>query len=241
MRKLLLEKIRLTWYLYFLFATFFLIKLQIPKIELGSGALTLFSVNSFLYGFYIGPIMSGQKARIEELTRIIRSEANALFSMLLETQKFSDKTKNELQDLFSHYVREVLRDRRIAQGEPEYEAIISYCLKYDGKDKVQMMQLLDKVVANQQNRTQFNMLMSSRVYSNEWMVMLILFTITVIFILLVNTNGILGLNILSAFLAAALSMLIVVLIKLNTLTHKKAKEIWAPLQKLLATNYYRID
>ena len=93
MRKLLLEKIRLTWYLYFLFATFFLIKLQIPKIELGSGALTLFSVNSFLYGFYIGPIMSGQKARIEELTRIIRSEANALFSMLLETKSSVIKQK----------------------------------------------------------------------------------------------------------------------------------------------------
>jgi len=241
MRKLFLEKIRLSWYLVLLFATFLAIKLNVPKIELSGGALALFSVNSFLYGFYIGPIMSGQKTRIEELTRVVRSEANALFSIMLETQKFGDRTKNEIQDLFVHYVHEVLRDRRIAQGEPEYEAIIGYCLKYDGKDKDEMMRLLDKVVANQQNRTQFNMLMGSRVYSNEWMVMLVLFSITVTFILLINTGGVLGLNVLASFLAAALAMLIIVLIKLNTLTHKKAREIWAPLQKLLETNFYRID
>ena len=36
-------------------------------------------------------------------------------------------------------------------------------------------------------------------------------------------------------------MLIVILIKLSTLTHKKAKELWQPLEKLLHTRFYRID
>jgi len=36
-------------------------------------------------------------------------------------------------------------------------------------------------------------------------------------------------------------MLIVNLVKLNTLTHKKAKQMWGPLQKLIDTDFYRID
>jgi hypothetical protein len=36
-------------------------------------------------------------------------------------------------------------------------------------------------------------------------------------------------------------MLIVILIKLSTLTHKKAKAIWDPLKKLVDTNFYRVD
>jgi hypothetical protein len=36
-------------------------------------------------------------------------------------------------------------------------------------------------------------------------------------------------------------MLLLILVKLSTLTHKKAKEVWEPFQTLVATNYYRID
>jgi len=47
--------------------------------------LILFSVNSFLYGFYISPVLAAQKSRIEELHKIVCAEANAIFTMMLTT------------------------------------------------------------------------------------------------------------------------------------------------------------
>jgi hypothetical protein len=35
-------------------------------------------------------------------------------------------------------------------------------------------------------------------------------------------------------------MLMLILVKLNTLTHKKAKQIWKPFKSLLDTHFYRI-
>ena len=67
MRELLLTKIRLSQYLVGLFIFFCLLVILLPHVSFSSGALTLFSVNSFLYGFYISPILGAQKARIEEL------------------------------------------------------------------------------------------------------------------------------------------------------------------------------
>jgi hypothetical protein len=46
---------------------------------------------------------------------------------------------------------------------------------------------------------------------------------------------------LAALLATGLSMLLIILIKLSTLTHKKAKQVWDPYKKLIDSHFYRID
>jgi hypothetical protein len=48
-------------------------------------------------------------------------------------------------------------------------------------------------------------------------------------------------HLVKALLCTGLTMLIVNLVKLNALTHKKAKQMWRPFQKLVETDFYRID
>jgi hypothetical protein len=48
-------------------------------------------------------------------------------------------------------------------------------------------------------------------------------------------------KILAALLSTSLGMLLVILAKMTTLTHKKAKQIWDPYKKLIETRFYRID
>jgi hypothetical protein len=88
------------------------------------------------------------------------------------------------------------------------------------------------VFAVQQNRAEIKLLLESKVYSNEWIVMGILFTITIAFILFTRLPGIMILQTIPAILCAGLSMLIIILIKMSTLTHKRAKTIWVPLREL---------
>lgn len=241
MKTFLLTKVRLSYYFWFFFFTFLGISYLVPGTQFDAGALTLFSVNSFLYGFYIAPILGAQKGRVEELHKIVRSEANALFSIMLETKHVPAHARNEFQAMIAEYIKEKLQRKTPNAGEMEYEKIITYCLDYKGRDHEDMDQILKDVVANQKNRTDFAMQVGNRVFANEWQIMAILFSITLGFILSVDIGDTLVLQIIRALLCTGLTMLIVILVKLSTLTHKKAKAMWQPLHKLLTTNFYRID
>lgn len=70
---------------------------------------------------------------------------------------------------------------------------------------------------------------------------MVLFSITLSFIMLIDVKHNLFLSVIKAFLSTGLSMLLVILIKLSTLTHKKAKLMWDPLRTLISTKFYRID
>lgn len=239
MKRFLLTKIRLSWYFVFFFIGYYFLSQALPSYTFEGAILTLFSVNSFLYGFYISPILSAQKARIEELHKIVRAEANAIFTMVLNTKKLPEELRNEVQAKFSVYLRNCSKNR-LKVAEKNYEELISYCVDYKGKHKDEVDKLLEKLVANQQNRTLLNMQLSNRVYSNEWMIMAVLFSITLSFIILLDTRSSVALTIVTSLLCTGLSMLMLILVKLSTLTHKKARQIWKPFETLLATRYYRI-
>lgn len=241
MKNFLLVHVRLSTYFWFFFALFALLSLVIPGYTFNAGTLTLFSVNSFLYGFYISPILGAQKARIEDLHRIVRSEANALFSLVLKFKKLPKNERTDLQTLVTAYIKAKLRGQKPHSGETEYEAIITYLVDYKGKSQVDIDKILDGFVANQQNRTNFSMQIAAKVYSNEWHIMFILFSITLGFVLCLNIDHTPVMILVRALLCTGLTMLVLILIKLSTLTHKKALQMWDPLHKLVDTNYYRID
>jgi hypothetical protein len=241
MKHFLLNKVRLSWYLVFFLVVYTILAFTLPRTKFDAGALTLFSVNSFLYGFYIAPILSGQKARIEDLHKLIRNETNAIFDIMLRVKKLPDRTRKEVQDLMEEYIRYGLIDHNIHTGEVAYEAAISYCMTYKGPKGDQVEKILDKLVANQQNRTLITMQIKNSVYSNEWIIMMVLFSITLGFILYLDTGHSVVFKLVIAFLCTGLSMLLVILAKLSTLTHKKARQMWNPPKKLLESDFYRFD
>lgn len=239
--KILFEKIRLSHYFVLLLLLYSFLIMLMPNIRFNSGALTLFSVNSFLYGFYIAPILSVQKTRIDELHKIARAEANAIFAMVLGLKKLPKKLRNELQDMFITYLKTCIRQRKPGEGEKDYERLITYCLSYKGKQQDDIDKLLEKLVANQQNRTNLSMQLANKVYSNEWMIIFVLFSITLSFVLLFDGGSEYIYQFIAAFLCTGLSMLLVILLKMSTLTHKRARQIWNPYKRLIESHFYRID
>lgn len=240
MKKLLLTKIRLSWYFCFFFLLYLMLLYLLPRLKFESAALTLFSVNSFLYGFYISPVLAAQKNRIDELHKIVRAEANALFTMALKTKDMHKSLRSQLQKEFDQYLTACSKGL-LKQAESEYEDLITFCISYKGDQKDKVEALLSLLVANQQNRTNFYLQMGNKVYSNEWMIMTVLFSITLSFILLIDTGSSVVTKIVTALLCTGISMLMLNLIKLNSLSHKKAKQVWKPFITLLETRYYRID
>lgn len=241
MRNLLLIKIRLTWYFAFFLVVALILAFVLPKQTFNSGALTLFSVNSFLYGFYLAPILSAQKGRIEDMHKTARAEANAIFEMVLGLKKLPAELRNPLQKDFDEYLSTCARQRKPGQGEKEYEELITFCVNYKGAHLNEIDELLDGLVKNQANRTQFSMLLANKIYSHEWLIMAVLYGITTGFILTINTGNVVIYKSIAGFLAAGLTMLLLILIKLSTLTHKKAHQAWNPYRRLIETHYYSID
>jgi hypothetical protein len=236
-----LMKLRLSWWFVILLVTFGALSATVHGAIFSPAALTLFSVNSFLYGFYIAPVLAGQKQRIDELSKAVRAEANALFGMLLYTKKLPKISRNKLQAMFEVYMVASFNERNPAAGEEQYEELISYALEYKGKDPATVEKILNGVVANQQNRSQIAMLLGSRVYSNEWWIMLVLFGITIGFVLFFDVHGNYWMYVVKALLCTGLSMQMINLVKLSTLTHKRAKHVWDPLDNLKTSRFRRID
>jgi hypothetical protein len=236
-----LLNIRLSVYFLFFLVLYFVLSFLVPARTFDGPALTLFSVNSFLYGFYIAPILSAQKTRIEELHKIVRAEANAMFTMALYTRKMSDKLHDHYIGGIRMYCQKILYTKKHSSGEPVYEKLITDSVEYHGKEQVQVDKMLDMLVANQTNRSMLNMQQGNKVFNNEWWIILVLFSITLSFIMLIDVKHNLFLSVIKAFLSTGLSMLLVILIKLSTLTHKKAKLMWDPLRTLISTKFYRID
>lgn len=243
MRDFFLIKIRLSTYFWGFFVIYVVLSYYLPEYKFDAGSLALFSVNSFLYGFYISPILGAQKARIDALHQIVRSEANALFDLVLDLKReeLPKATREHLQHMVSAYIQAKLRGKKMNAGEKEYEELITYCVEYKGSHESDIDSVLADVVSNQKNRTDFNMQAGNKVFTNEWHIMFILFSITLGFILTINVASTPLLHVVRALLCTGLTMLIVNLVKLNSLTHKKAKQMWNPLQKLIETNFYRVD
>lgn len=160
--------------------------------------------------------------------------------MVLSTKEYPEKLGSDIRSMFTNYVKSNTRNHRKV-AEVAYERMITYCVEYKGKNEKEVEALLDKLVANQQNRTMLTMQLEGKVYNNEWMIILMLFSITLSFILLLNTGTSYILRVVTALLCTGLTMLLIILLKLSTLTHKKARQIWKPMEKLIDSNYYRTD
>ncbi len=235
-------KMRLSLYFWLYLGIFALLLTVLPRIKFESPALTLFSVNSFLYGFYIAPILTAQKARIEELHKIVRLEANAIFGLALLTKRSNDpKFHDQIIDEIEDYTKTLALKRDFAAAEVIYEKTITELIGYKGKDPDIRGKMLDQMVSNQINRSNLQLQIANRVFSNEWWIMLVLFTITMSFILLIDVGDNLFLFGVKVLLCTGLSMLLTILLKLSTLTHKKAKTIWTPYNKLIESKFYRFD
>jgi hypothetical protein len=241
MKTFLLKKVRLSAYYPIFFLFFLVVILVTPKISLSGGQLTLLTVNSFLLAFYLGPIMSAQKQRLDDLAKAVRNEAIAFFSIAIQSQDMAPEVKRQVKSMSKKYLASCVDTRDVAEGEKEYETLLRYCIDYKGKSQEKVDKVQQILIDNQQNRSQLSAFLQAQVYSHEWFVLVVLSAITIAYVVVIDYGQNILLNGVAALLCTGLALLLLILEKLNSLTHKKAKPIWKPFEKLLDTDFKRID
>jgi hypothetical protein len=70
--------------------------------------------------------------------------------------------------------------------------------------------------------------------------MIILFSITITFISIIEIPDVLFLQFIPPVLSSGLTMLIIILLKKSTLSHKKARNIWKPMELLANSNFEQL-
>jgi hypothetical protein len=229
----IVAKIRLSHWFLIIYVIFIVITIFVPTVKLDSAVLTLFSVNSFLYGFYVSPIINYQKSRIDELHKLVRQETNCLFDIALNLKPLKSKQKEVYKKLISDYIS-YMNAKEYGKAEQAYESIITESLS-NGDTAITA-----KLITNQQNRTMINMWLNTPVYSNEWLIILILFSVTTGLILVMDKPSSIIVSIITAAICSGLTLLIISLLKYSKLTHKKAKTIWTSAINLKKSGYHKI-
>jgi hypothetical protein len=158
-------------------------------------------------------------------------EVNKLQEIVQYSRRMESDFQNNITDMINQYVQ-VASVGGANPGQKEFDNLVSMIVGYEGDRKDPHKEMLKSAFAAQQNRAEIKLLVESRVYSNEWIVMSILFAITIAFILFTRLPAIPLLEAIPAILCAGLSMLIIILIKMSTLTHKRARTIWVPLGEM---------
>lgn len=230
-------EIRISILAWILFLGFLILVGIIHQRSLTAGQLALFSVNSFLFGYYFSPLLKAQKDRVAGLIVAARQEEMTILDILTQAHLLTAKTRHQLKIKLGVYLESVTGNTAVMADNPYYDELLYYTKAVKGEDKAVMGVIYDRVSNTQVDRDTMNNLFNTRVYSHEWLVVGVLYAITLYFALQTNIGDSLFFGVVLAVLCTGLSLLMVILAKFATLTHKEAKRMWQPLEALVAAHF----
>jgi hypothetical protein len=231
-------KIRLSLIFLLSFALFWIFLSQYEPADLTDGQIALFSVTSILFGFYFGPILDSQKRRVETIAGILRSEVRTILDIMAHAHLLEIHDRKELKARLKVYTDSVLEARaRITTDNPYYDELLRFVKQAKFKENSVMDNIYSEISETQDHRDELEAAIKSKLYSHEWMVLMVLFSITLYFILQTDYGNTLFFRSVLAILCSGLIMLLAILWKYATLTHKKAASAWDPLEELAVRHF----
>lgn len=236
-----LLKIRLTYIYPSLFVIFMIILSTIEPDKLTAGQLALYSVNTFLFGFYFSPLLSAQKGRVDSLNKAVRQEVMTILDILTQSHLLKADARHDLKIRLKVYIDSINRNSNISPDNIYYDELLHFTKQDKFKKDSVMDVIYGRVAKTQENRDSIQNLLASKVFSHEWLVVAVLFSVTIYFVMQTDYNGLLFFQVLLAILCTGISLMLVILLKYATLTHKHAKRMWKPLDELIKNHFEDVD
>lgn len=226
--------IRLSTFSILLFVGSLIFLKYYQQTTLTPGQLALFSVNSFLFGYYFAPLLGAQKARVGQLNTVARQETMVLLDILAQSHLLTEKTRKQLKLKLAVYLESVLYNKNIEADNPYYDELLHFTKqnKVPADDQAVLDTIYARISKTQETRDSLNNLFRAKVYSHEWLVASVLFFITFYFSIQTKFGDSVFFMIILAILMTGLGMLMMILVKFATLSHKEAKRMWQPMREL---------
>jgi hypothetical protein len=236
-----LLNIRLTYIYPILFVIFMVVLSYLQPAKLTTGQLALYSTNTFLFGFYFLPLLSSQKTRIDNLSTTLRSEATTILDILAQLHLLKPALRHEIKVRLKVYLDSIYKNTAISADNAYYDDLLRFTREDRFKGDPVMETIYTRVSKTQENRDTLNRYLTTGVFSHEWLVALVLFFITIYFVMQTNYDGVFFFRMLLAILCTGITLMLIILIKYATLTHKYAKRMWLPLLYLMKGHFDDIE
>ena len=232
-----LLQIRLSYIYPTLFVIFFLLLSIVPTSHLTAGQLTLYTVNTFLFGFYFAPMLSSQKSRVDSLNITVRQEAMTSLDILAQSHLLKPTVRHQLKIKLKAYLDSIVGNNKVQADNQFYDELLAFTKQPEYKVDSVMDTIYGQVSKTQDDRDNLQSLLAAKLFSHEWIVIFVLFGITLYFVMQTNYGGLLLFRFILALLCTGLTLMMIILAKYSTLTHKQAKQMWVPLRQLEKTHF----
>ncbi len=230
-----LLNIRLTTLFVVSSVVFYILLSYIKPLDMSDGQIAIFSVTGILFGFYFGPILDSQKGRVMQLSQAVREQVMSILDVLAHSHLLPEAQRHALKVRLRAYVDSVIDNPNVKADNQYYDELLQFAQSI--KDDDVRSKVYDGVSETQDQRDGMQSTYQAKLYSHEILVMVVLFSITLYFIVQTNYNGAILFRIMLAVLCAGLILLLSILAKYATLTHKKAKIMWEPMHTLKETHF----
>ena len=221
------------------FILFFILALLIKPIGLDGGLLTLLSVASFLFGFYIAYAINRAKDRHKSVLDQLRSADGLFINCKIQMEVFDDSVQKEFIKKVDYYLTTSVDYKLIdtEKSSPEFFEIIDYVTNLKTKNDRES-QARANVIGELENlsekRTILEILAKDKISRTEWIVIISLFLILLYFLYNISIVGFSG-YVIKSVLATTFALLLILLSKFDNLSWKENRWIWEPLSRTFRT------
>lgn len=246
----MLKKILISWYFpilisYFLFFTLFYL---FEPISLNGSFDIILAIASFLFGFYIVFAINNAKKQHEEVINHLKNSEGLLITIQAFTKVLEREDRKKVTDQIDKYLISTIDYKLLDYDKSHKEAtnLLNVLQDIETKNDKQSSAIEDatdtlEILLN--DRVKIETVLQDRITKLEWSIILSLFLTLLLFISTVQLEIVLWQQaVIKATIATALSMMIVILYKLDNYKWNENRLIWDRLtttfQELGLLPYY---
>lgn len=175
------------------------------------------------------------------LIKAVRQEEMVILDILAQSHLLSPKERHDLKIRLKSYLDSIKGNENVTADNLYYDELLRFTKQEKFKDNQVMDVIYGRLAKTQENRDNLSNLYKTKLFSHEWLVVTVLFAVTLYFSMQTDYGDSLFFRIMLAVLCTGITMLMVILIKYATLTHKLAKRIWEPLHTLDRDHFEDVD
>lgn len=230
-------------YIYpFLFLVLFIIPfgfyLLINDKESQSTFIAISGVASFLFGLLATYTLTGRHARLDKIVKNASIERGEITFIVESLRLFPEEKEEILKLLDEYFMAELdLEVRHFYRTDKQFLAVYDRVLKLKIK-KEKQKKMFDRLVMSMEKiedtRKYSATLYEDRIAKGEWVILYFLIAVIYISLLFANTGGVVAISVI-LLLAAIISYLLIVTIKLDRMKWKVDEKIFEPYAQTMET------
>ncbi len=198
---------------------------------------TLLTVTSLVFSFYVNSLISQARSRHNKIVESLREEGGYIRAIYeMSKSSFDNETVDGCRQVIDRYLMASMdyRPDDYSKSYPQFRDMYDFLLDMGPENKKQdgaWGQIIRVASELSKARSRIETLVKERISAFEWAILTILMSLVIYFIFNLNYGDMVSAIVTSA-IATSLSMLPIILYKLDSLRWKEDRWFWEPLEEL---------